>query len=130
MGHYHWKVRPLSHYDETGKTHSPVWDIGDATDVHVMLKVAKTGGTSPSLSVKGRHSIDGLRFEDLTGLGFTAATDATSESKSATADAYRYLQFEYDNSGTSPTATFEVIAFVKTRGAGNGGAPPTFTPGG
>ena len=106
-------VRPLSVYTETTTSNSEVIDIGNSTEVHALLKVASTSGTTPSLAVKAQHSIDNGHFAELTGVVFTAATGPTNETKSASTPAYRYVRFQYTLSGTTPSATFEVHLFVK-----------------
>ena len=115
MGMHQIAVHPLSLHDDSTVTNSGVYDIGDSVEVHGLLKVTDTSGTSPTLDIKAQHSIDGVQWSDLTGLSFTQATGATVETKSATANAFRYLRFRYTLGGTSPTATFELEGFVKTR---------------
>jgi hypothetical protein len=125
MGYWGWQVRKLSIYTDTNKTNSEVYDIGASTEVHGLLKVSAVGGTSPSLTVKAQHSIDGDFFEDLAGLAFSAATDASAQTESASTPAYRYIRFQYALTGTTPQVSFELWCFVKTRDGERGGAPPT-----
>src|SRR5690349_7225250 len=116
MGILQWLVHPASPHSETGLTNSPSFDIADSVEVHALLKVTAVSGTSPSLTVTAQHSIDGQFWESLGGLAFSAATAAKAVTDSATSQAYRYLRFVYDFSGTSsPTVTFELHLFVKTR---------------
>ena len=116
MGVLQWVVYPLSVYSTTGDTNSPIYDIADSVEVHALLKVSAVSGTSPSLTVKAQHSIDGVWWQDLTGLAFSAATAPTAATDSATAEAFRYLRFFYTFTGSaSPTVTFELHLFVKTR---------------
>jgi hypothetical protein len=116
MGMIHEVVRSLSVYKGSGKMHSRVIDLGDAFEVHNLLKVSNiTGGGS--LTVKMLHSIDGTFWEGTSGTDFAAATAPGAETKSATGSLFRYAQFEYElTGGTNPTATFEVVLFAKTRG--------------
>ena len=116
MGVISSSVRPLSYYDDDAtSTTSAVVDIQDSVEVHALLKVSAVAGTSPSLAVKAQHSIDGETWEDLAGMGFTGASDVAAETVSATENAYRYLRFLYTLTGTTPSATFSVDLFVKTR---------------
>jgi hypothetical protein len=116
MGSYSWIVRPLSAYIGSDGTNSDTFEIGASEEVHAVLKVSTMSGTSPNLMVKGQHSIDGLFFEDLTGISFDFSA-TNQQSKSATIPAFRYVRFWYQLTGSgTPQATFEVVLFVKTLG--------------
>lgn len=82
---------------------------GRAGSVVAQLNVTAASGTTPSLTVKIQHSLDGVTWFDVSGGAFTAATAAGSQLLALNSVALGdNLRVSWTISGTTPSFTFEV----------------------
>jgi len=109
MGMTTFKARPLSLFQGSAgaESHSQVFDLGDASEVHVQTKIT---ATTQQLTISYQKSIDGLHWSTATQLlqSSTPAVDVDP----ITSDIYRYIRFQYVFT-TTGTATFEIDVYAK-----------------
>ncbi|UBU11603.1 hypothetical protein [Nonomuraea gerenzanensis] len=74
------------------------------------LHVTAASGTTPSLTVKVQHSVDGNTFVDL--ITFSAATAAGSQRRTVAGTVNRYVRETHTISGTTPSFTY-AAAFAR-----------------
>ena len=126
MGGQSIEIRELSPFKfsgtASGKNYSSSFDIGDAVEVHGLVKI--TSLSAGTIHVNAQTSVDGNYWAYL---GTTGTNELKFSSSSTSGDIKtdvaraleksiaRYLRFEYYNSTAETTATFEVHVYVKTR---------------
>jgi hypothetical protein len=107
-----WGVSLHAHAAETATGNGASIDnaASTANGGVASLHVTAATGTSPSMTAKVQHSVDGTVWVDL--ITFTAATGAASERKTVTGTVNRYVRESRTISGTSPNFTF-AMAFAR-----------------
>lgn len=83
---------------------------GENNTMVVYLDVTATSGTTPTLDVTIRDTIDGTNWDTVD--TFTQCTGVTRAVKRIT-NFSRYLRISYTIGGTNPSFTFSVKGYVK-----------------